>query len=406
MTERNARNGQKEALVKLIQGGELYCPDHRGRKDILIVGGIIARVAERIEIPKDFLDVAVVDASDRIVTPGFIDQHCHLIGAGGSSGPVTRTREIKIQQICQAGITTIVGCLGFDSVTRDLKRLLVKAQALELQGVTTFIYTGSYIFPPATVTGSIESDLLLINRVLGIKLALGEVSTTCPDEKDLKGLMVAGYRGSLLSGKAGVLHVHMGDVPGEWFSIIERILRDTTIPLTKVVFTHSNRSTQVFDRAVEYGKKGGMVDVTAVINPDLMPGGDLGDTEAIGLRKPSRAIEEMLIAGVPEDNITLSSDSNASVMLTGGYLLYTPASALHKEFKDFADSTKNISIALKMVTLNPATRLAISSCKGTLDEGKDADILILTRDLQIQDVYARGKLMVKEGDPVVRDPFE
>ena len=409
--EKYKDEAEKEPLAKLFRGGELYCPDYRGRGDVLVVGGIIARIAQKISVPKNFLDLQIIEVVGRILTPGFVDQHVHIIGAGGSAGPVSRTREIKIQQIIQAGVTTVVGCLGFDTITRDLKRLLVKAQALEAQGLTTFIYTGSYTIPSVTITGSLESDLLLINKVVGIKLAIAEASSTHPQEQDLKWIIITARRGALLSGKAGILHIHIGDIitedcPSVWFKMIEKILHETMIPFTQVVFTHSGRNSQVFEGALEFAKNGGMVDITASHNPDLLPPDVAEERRAKGWRKPSRAILEMLQAGVPENNITLSSDSNASGMLPNGKLRYTNTITLYNEFKDLSQSTGNISLALKMVTLNPAKRLGIISHKGTLDEGKDADILVLTGDLRIQEVYARGRLMVKDGKPVVKDPFE
>ncbi len=399
-------DANREPLVKLFQNGDLYCPDCRGRGDVLVVGDVIARIAKTIPVPKDFSDLQIIDVTDRIITPGIVDQHCHLIGAGGAAGPVSRTREIKIQQIIQAGVTSIVGTLGFDNITRDLKRLLVKAIALEHQGISTFIYTGSHLMPRATITGSVESDLLLIDKVVGIKLGMAEASSTHPDEREVKGLIVAGHRGALLSGKAGIVHIHLGDVPGDWFKMVEKILRETTVPFTRAVFTHANRSSQVFDAALEFAKKGGFVDITAVINPDRLPPSLREERVAKGLRKPSKAIEEMLEKGVPESNLTLSSDSNASGTSPEGQLRYGEINILYKEFRDLAMSTNNISLALKMVTLNPAKRIGIADHKGSLEEGKDADLLVLTRDLQLQEVYARGKLMVKDGKPVVKDPFE
>lgn len=404
-TDENHRVRQ-EVLFKLFRGGELYCPDYRGHGDVLIGGGIIARIAPKITPFENFLDVDVVDVTGKILAPGFVDQHIHIIGAGGAGGPVSRTREIKIQQIIQAGVTTAVGCLGFDNITRDLRRLLVKCQALEDQGITTFIYTGSYITPPATVTGSIESDLLLLPKVVGVKLGLADPSSNDPTEQDLKAILASARRGGLLAGKPGIVHIHIGDAPVNWFKVVEKISKETAIPLTQVLFTHLNRNSQVFEDAVAFAKNGGFVDITAVINPDLLPPEVAEERIRKGLRKPSQAIEEFLKRGVSEDMITMSSDSNASGLLPHGRLRYTPIHALFKEFKDLAIATGNIPLALKMVTLNPAARLGIMKQKGSLEEGKDADILVMTKDLQLQEVYARGKRMLMDGKPVILDPFE
>jgi dihydroorotase-like cyclic amidohydrolase len=41
-------------MFTLITGATVYAPEKLGRKDILIAGGIIARIADRIDLPEDF----------------------------------------------------------------------------------------------------------------------------------------------------------------------------------------------------------------------------------------------------------------------------------------------------------------------------------------------------------------
>ena len=66
----------------------------------------------------------------------------------------------------------MVGCLGTDGVCRDLKALLAKARSLEEEGISTYIYSGSYEIPVNTITNSCKSDLMLIDKIIGI----GEVA--------------------------------------------------------------------------------------------------------------------------------------------------------------------------------------------------------------------------------------
>ena len=73
-------------MFTLIKGGSVYNPEKIGIKDILIVGKTIARVSDRIDLPGDF-KVNVISASGKIVTPGFIDLHVHLLGGGGEGRP-------------------------------------------------------------------------------------------------------------------------------------------------------------------------------------------------------------------------------------------------------------------------------------------------------------------------------
>jgi imidazolonepropionase-like amidohydrolase len=66
---------RKEPLAKLFRGAKLYCPDYKGQGDILVTGGIIARIAPRIPVHEDFLDLEIIDATDKFLTPGLIDHH-------------------------------------------------------------------------------------------------------------------------------------------------------------------------------------------------------------------------------------------------------------------------------------------------------------------------------------------
>src|SRR6202522_3376561 len=61
----------------LITGGTVVSMDPKvgdlDRGDVLITDGVITEVAERIDAP----DAEVIDATDRIVLPGFVDTHRH-----------------------------------------------------------------------------------------------------------------------------------------------------------------------------------------------------------------------------------------------------------------------------------------------------------------------------------------
>ena len=67
----------------LIKNADVYAPKHLGRQDVLINGGKIVRIGTDLETSYGSLSVEVVDASGLVMTPGFVDQHVHVIGAGG-----------------------------------------------------------------------------------------------------------------------------------------------------------------------------------------------------------------------------------------------------------------------------------------------------------------------------------
>ena len=148
-------DAQKRPMFTLITGGTVYAPQKLGHRDILIAGRAIARIAETIDLPAEFKP-RVIRAKGRAIVPGFVDLHVHLLGGGGEAGPWSRTPEITLSKITRAGVTTVVGLLGTDDVSRRPETLLAKAMQLEQEGVSAYIYSGSYQLPLATVTGSLR----------------------------------------------------------------------------------------------------------------------------------------------------------------------------------------------------------------------------------------------------------
>src|SRR5512143_3038616 len=204
---------QDNPMFTLITGGSVYAPDKLGRKDILIAGRIIARIADRIELPPEFKP-RVIRAKDRKIVPGLVDLHVHLLGGGGEAGPWSRTPEITLSRITRAGVTTVVGLLGTDDVSRRPETLLAKAMQLEQEGISAYIYSGSYHLPPATVTGSLRKDIALIPKVVGIgEIAVSDHRSSQPSFEELAHIAAEARVGGMLGGKAGLVPLHMGAGP-------------------------------------------------------------------------------------------------------------------------------------------------------------------------------------------------
>src|SRR5512139_110802 len=223
----------------LLKNADLYTPAPAGRSDILIAGGRIERVAPDLRVSEPYCEV--FDASGLIAVPGFVDGHVHLTGGGGEGGYATRTPELLLSDAIRGGVTTVVGCLGTDGVTRTPAGLLAKARALEEEGISTFMYTGHYAVPVQTLTGSIERDLMLIDKVIGVgEVALSDHRSTQPTFEEFCRLAAEARRGGMLSGKAGVVNVHIGDVR-RGLSMLRRTVEETEIPASQFVPTHINR---------------------------------------------------------------------------------------------------------------------------------------------------------------------
>ena len=392
----------KKTFFTLLKNAHVIAPEDLGVKDILVAGEKIAMIGEGLSLPAVY-DFEVVDCEGNYVVPGFIDSHVHLIGGGGEGGYATRTPEIQLTDITTSGVTTVLGLLGTDGVTRHVASLLAKARGLEDEGITAYIYSGSYEIPTPTITGSVRNDIILIDKVIGTgEIAMCDHRSSQSPKEAYQQITAEARVGGMLSGKAGVVNMHLGD--GEdGLKMLYEITKNGEIPKTQIIPTHVNRNKRLFKEAIEWAKQGGIMDVTSSVSPES------GSNHSV---KSSEAVKQALEAGVNIENITMSSDGNGSMPIfdeAGNNIGVGVASQISilNEFRDMVQK-ENIAItdAIKIITSNIAKFTKLYPRKGCLANNSDADILVLDKDLQLQHVWARGTHMVENGKPIVFGTFE
>ena len=385
----------------LIRNADLYAPEHMGLQDVLIAGEQIARIDPSIDPGRLGLPLRVIDACGRKVIPGYVDQHVHIIGGGGESGPYSRTPEVQLSNVTCAGVTTLVGLLGTDGTGRHLESVLAKARALEQEGITAYMLTGSYQVPVNTMTGDARRDIILIDKVLGIgEVALSDHRSCQPTKDEMKRIATQARLGGMLSGKAGVLQLHMGSGKSG-LSMIFEILDETEVPARHFIPTHVNRCPNLLRQAKELARRGGYMDITSGVR---LCDGFTGGVE------PHEAIRQCYEEGVPMDHVTMSSDGNGgmSVPQPDGTvkLLTARLHSLHEELRQAVLDGVPLEVAVPVCTKNPATANGLWPKKGCLQPDSDADLLILDEDLRIDTVISRGRVMVENGAVVVKGTFE
>src|SRR5829696_5299362 len=249
--------------MELLLNADLYDPEPRGRAHLLVAGERIVWVGIDAPAFPGSLPVDVRDLDGRRVIPGLIDGHLHLTGGGGEAGPHTRVPPLGLSRLTTGGITTAIGVLGTDDVIRTTAELVTVARGLIAEGLSAWCYTGGYHVPPVTATGSVRGDLVLIDLVLGVgELAISDHRSSQPTLEEL--LRVAGdaHVGGLMSGKAGVVHLHVGD-GGRGLELVREALKNTELPTSVFNPTHVNRRKGLFEEACDLAKQGSVVDITA-----------------------------------------------------------------------------------------------------------------------------------------------
>ena len=389
------------SFFKLLRGAEVFAPESVGKKDILIAGEKIAAMGDTLEAPAGY-DCGIVDLTGCVLMPGFIDSHVHLIGGGGEGGYATRTPEIVLSKVTTSGVTTVAGLLGTDGTTRHVASLLAKARGLEAEGITTYIYTGAYELPTPTITGSVRSDIILIDKIIGAgEIAMADHRSAQPSCAEYRKLAAEARVGGMLSAKAGVVDMHMGD-GHDGLKFLFEITENGEIPKTQFIPTHLNRNEHLFQQSIEWAKAGGIMDITSGVSPAS------GSAHAV---KPSTAVKRALDAGVAISQITMSSDGNGSMPIfdaqghTVGVGVASQASIL-EEIRDMV-LKEGIApeLALQIVTSNPARVLKLKQ-KGHVAAGLDADFTVVDAGFGLQHVWARGQHMVKDGRAIVFGTFE
>lgn len=390
-------------MITVIKNVNVYAPEKLGIKDIVIVSDKIEGIYDNVNVPNDFVNISIIDGKGKILFPGFLDSHVHIIGGGGEGGFKTRTPEISVISLVESGITTVVGCIGTDGVCRNMRALIAKAKGLEEEGITTYCYTGSYEIPVKTITESIKGDFMMVDKIIGVgEVALSDHRSSQATYQDFVNAVAQARVGGILSEKAGIVNVHLGD-GARRLDYLFKVIEETEIPPTQLLPTHINRSDKLFEVGIEYAKKGGFIDLTTSSDPRYLEPGELRAGEGLAL---------LLKNGVDIKHITFSSDGNGSMPnfnekreLIG--LKICNVNSLYKEVKKAILNKKiPIEIALSTITSNVAKILKLED-KGEIKAGKTADFVIVNKEsFDIEDVYAKGVQVVKNKIPIKKGMFE
>ena len=378
-------------MFTLIKNAHVYAPEDLGIKDVLICNEKIVKVAENIQFDWDEDDFTVIDAENKILVPGFIDQHVHIIGGGGEDGFASLIREIQMTDCIKYGVTTVIGVLGTDNNAKSVETIVARAKALREQGMSAWCLTGSYAYPSTTLTGSVSRDIAFIDEVIGVKIAISDHRSSNISKDELARLATQARTAAFLAKKPGVVHMHTGRGKKGYGDVL-KIVEETDIPITQFRPTHVSMQTPY---AREFAAAGGYLDFTSGIRTEQTA------------EKIADALKE-----VPLKQVTLSSDSNGSfpkwspdmkIIGMGIGKMETLFDTVRHLIKD-----QNIPItdAVSIITSNVAEALMLYPRKGKIAKDSDADLVLLDQGLNIDSVLALGKVMMRKGKLLAKNYYE
>jgi beta-aspartyl-dipeptidase (metallo-type) len=395
-------------MLKILRCERVLAPEPLGPKDIVIAGEQIVAVADP-GVQVAGAPVELHDLAGLTVTPGFIDNHVHVLGGGGGLGFASRAPELQTSQLARVGTTTVIGMLGFDASTKDMRALVAKTKAFRQDGLSAHALTGATLeHPVPTLTGRIRDDIAFIDEIIGVgEISVSELGyaydSNGPGPQYIAEAATAGLLAGRLSGKAGYLCLQVPPYKGACLKPVLAMLKQTGLPIGQLLPSHVNQTDAYMADAIAWGHHGGWLDVGANYAPDN------NYSRAI---PPARAITRLVDRGVPLPQILLSSDGNGAPPreekgegqpVAANYM---PVGALHRVWRQLiVDEGLSPSDALSVVTTNVAAATGLKR-KGAIAPGMDADLNIFDQDWRIHMVIARGRIMVDDGQPVVRGMFD
>lgn len=382
----------------LLENARVFAPEPLGVVSILVGGGHVLGIgSKRVELRE--LACERVDLDGARVIPGVVDAHAHITGGGGESGPASKVPALPLTRYTTAGVTSVVGLLGTDDTTRTTSELVTRARGLREEGLSAWCWTAGYHVPPTTFSGSVRSDIAHLDVVLGAgEVALSDHRSSQPTFDELVKLAGECHVGGLMSGKAGVLHLHMGDGK-RGLELVRRALDETELPPRVFHPTHVNRKRRLFDEALELARRGSTIDVTAY---PIEKGEDAWSA--------ADAFERFLASSIARERITMSSDGGGCLPVfdAEGRVtridVGTPSSLL-ATVRELVARGHALEEVLPPFTSNVARLLRLPG-KGRIELGADADLVVLDDDGEARDVLALGVWHVRNGEAVRKGTFE
>ena len=376
--------------MKAIINGRIATPNEvLENKTLVICDGKIIDIADVAPVGAD-----VVDAKGMIVAPGFVDVHIHgSMGADVMDGTMDAIKTIS-SGIAQHGTTSFLPTtmtMGREDVYRSLEAVR-----------------------------SLQGKALAGAEVLGAHLEGPFINVKYKGAQNEAFVVPLDYEWIKDFSDVIKLVTYAPEMDSD-FEFIKKVKAETDVALS---IGHSDASYELASKAIEYGCS----HITHLFNamtalhhrdPGIVGAALMHDvfTELIADKvHVSEHLFQFLLDNKGEDRMVLITDSmRAGCMKNGIYdlggqdvhvnegvarlvdgTLAGSALTLNQAVRNFYESTDaTLPEVIRMASLNPATSINVSNQKGSLEIGKDADIILLDDEFNCYFTLVKGEVVYK-----------
>ncbi|MBL8873043.1 MAG: amidohydrolase family protein [Planctomycetaceae bacterium] len=362
---------------------------------VLANAGKIVAVGDRVKVPKG---AEVVSAKGRLISPGFVDIHVH--GGGGADfmdGTVDAIR-VGCRSHLRHGTTSIFPTTTTGSY-EEIHAMIRACQDAKLSTIRGVHLYGPYFAENKVGCHSVagrrnpertEYESYFETGMIRIATCAAELPAATEFYKAARknrcfitcGHSNASWSEMKSAFKAGMRHVDhfwcaMSSVP----SVRERFGTPMQGSMTEFVLMNRDMSTEV----IADGEH---------LAPELLEFAYqmLGPNRLCLVTDCNRALDMPIGRyrfGNIESGTWLESDGNVGRALSGS--LASSVVGMDSMIRHFKEvTTASLSDVIRMASLTPAERTSISKKYGSLEVGKSADVLILSKKLHVERVFVSG----------------
>jgi N-acetylglucosamine-6-phosphate deacetylase len=383
-----------------IKNGKLVLPDKIKEKAVLVIeNGKIAQTDYKGEIPEG---AEIIDANEGVVLAGFIDEHLH---GGGGFDFMDASKEAfrEIRKIhCLYGTTSITPTTVTDSIEHtehlfDIYREVAKEDkyanflGIHLEGpflskemkgaqqekylqepnkivVERLLKSGGDIIKRISCAPELNGIKQMTNMLLeaGIRLSIAHSNATCRQ-------VIEAYKW----GFDQITHLY-SNTPS-----VRKIGQKVEAGIVEAAYLLTDMRVELIGDGVHVPKEL----LQLVIK---LKGADKVLLITDAMRAAGTKVKESILGGLQGGHKVIIEDGVAKLPDRSFF-----AGSIATSDLVFRNAVQNAGIPITMVSemmsLTPAKSLGVDKEKGSLESGKDADIVIMDKELKVSHVFVGGK---------------